>query len=70
MHDVVIHYGTHLPARILCDVWMYTEWDYGFARGDLVEKVQADGQRVPYRIEEVLVTNSTYQKFRVAKLPA
>lgn len=70
LHDVVMRYGAQLRARILCDVWMYTDYPYRIERGDVVARIKGDGTPTYYTIEEVLVTNGEYQKFRVAKMPA
>lgn len=70
LHDVVMHCGSQLRARILCDVWMYTDSPYRIMRGDVLAKIEGDGTPTYYRIEAVMVTNNEYQKFRVAKMPA
>lgn len=68
LHDTATHRGTRIRARIFCEVWMYTDHGGRIERGDIVARILDGGKVQPYRIEEVLATNPTYQKFRVAKL--
>ena len=68
MHDTVRHRGRVLRARILCDVWMYTDSQVRISRGDLVARDR--GRATPdqwYEVTALIATNGVYQKFRVAK---
>ncbi|AWY05088.1 hypothetical protein SEA_HORTUS1_110 [Microbacterium phage Hortus1] len=71
LHHTVIHDGRYLRARILCDVWLYTDSPYRISRGDVVARMHGLGEPPTYYVvEEVLVTNGEYQKFRLARMPA
>lgn len=64
--DTIKMYGKSIPARMLCGTWLYVRTDYYIDRSHLFWLARDDSY---YRVEEVLATNSSYQKFRVAKLP-
>lgn len=66
IHDIVLQGGYRLYGRVLCDTWLYVNTDRRISRGDLFA-IYGDMEN-DYEIVEVLATNSTYQKFRVAKL--
>lgn len=65
IHDIVLQGGHRLYGRVLCDTWLYVNTDRRISRGDLFA-VYGDMEQ-DYEIVEVLMTGSSYQKFRVAK---
>lgn len=69
LHDTVRHCGRILHARVLCDVWMYTLPNIRIMRGDPVALDRGDGYPPQwYEVTEVLASNASYQKFRLAKV--
>lgn len=68
IHDIVLQGGHRLSARVICDIWLYVSTDRRISRGDRFTLYRGDGSREEYEIREALVTASSYQKFRVAKL--
>lgn len=69
LHDTVRHCGRILRARVLCDVWMYTQPNIRIMRGDLVGRDRGDGYPPQWHeVREVLASNGSYQKYRVAKV--
>ncbi|WNM66235.1 hypothetical protein SEA_DEJAVU_103 [Microbacterium Phage DejaVu] len=69
IHNIGLQGGHRVRGRVLCDTWLYVSTDMRFSRGTLFTVYGKGTEYQDYEVIEVLATTSSYQKFRVAKLP-